>query len=135
MPQFLLQTQGNDIDQYLVRHLCSPGCHLTKPRLLFLLKESLFVVYIQAWIADPGDIREMSLEARMEFFVRSVLPQFDPLLKISNSVAPYGSLICSLKFAIVDSHYCFLWRVKLNLFISGLPCFPSPHWTASLISS
>lgn len=45
------------------------------------------------------------------------------------------ALICSLKFAIVDSHYCFLWRVKLNLFISGLPCFPSPYWTAALISS
>lgn len=79
------------------------ACHLTKPQLLFLLKESLFVVYVQAWIADPGDIREMSLEASMESFVRSVLPQFDPLLKISNSRAPYGSYmlfeVCNCGFS------------------------------------
>ena len=37
-------------------------------------------VCIQAWTAEPGDVRDVSLEVRAESVVNSALPQFDPLL-------------------------------------------------------
>ena len=35
---------------------------------------------IQAWTAEIGDVRNMSLEVRAESVVNSALPPFDPLL-------------------------------------------------------
>ena len=58
--------------------------------------------------------------------MRSVLPQFDPLLKVNDSRASCGSLLCSLKFAIVDSRYCFLWREKTPPSIHFWLSMPSP---------
>lgn len=66
----------------------------------------------------------MSLEASMESFVRSVLPQFDPLLKISNSRAPYGSYmlfeVCNCGFSLLFSlegktQSIHLWPSMLSL--------------------
>lgn len=63
-------------------------------------------------------MREMSLKAKVESFLTSMLPQFDSPLKVNNSrvsVALFCSLIYSLKFAIMIFFSLFSLERKLNL--------------------
>lgn len=94
---------------------------------------------IQAWTAEPGNVRDVSLEVRAESAVNSVLPQFDPLLGKGQSQHSSPCLsftlfyvLCSLQLWILCT--VFLQR-KTQLSYPCLSVLPPPYWTASLIFS